>query len=143
MNNISNNGFSSIEQVAGQLSKKSANVSINSQDKVSFQDILNQKKSIAAVIDESKSTSEASGLKFSKHAGERLADRNIKLTEEQMQRLEDGVFKAGKKGINESLVLMDDMAFIVNVKNSTVVTAMSQSSNEENIYTNIDGAVVI
>ena len=47
------------------------------------------------------------------------------------------------KGINETLVLLDDMAFIVNTKNKTVVTAMDQNMNEENIFTNIDGAVII
>ena len=79
-------------------------------------------------------------LKFSKHAGERLIARNINLSREQMQRLATGTTKAREKGIGESLVLVDDLAFIVNVKNNTVITAMDDSS--EGIFTNIDGAVI-
>ena len=55
-------------------------------------------------------------------------DRNINLSEEQNERLETGVFKAGEKGIRESLVIVDSLAFIVNVPNRTVVTAMDGQS---------------
>ena len=72
-----------------------------------------------------------------------LRQRDIALTDEQIKRLTEGTRKAGMKGINETLVLLDDMAFIVNTKNKTVVTAMDQNMNEENIFTNIDGAVII
>ena len=82
-------------------------------------------------------------MKFSKHADARLRQRDIALTDEQIKRLTEGTRKAGMKGINETLVLLDDMAFIVNTKNKTVVTAMDQNMNEENIFTNIDGAVII
>ena len=82
-------------------------------------------------------------LKFSKHADARLNERNIRLSEEQLERLNTGVKKAGAKGIGESLMIMDDLAFIVNVKNNTVVTAIDSKSNEENIFTNIDGAVIV
>lgn len=99
---------------------------------VSFQDILAGK------------TGQPGGeLKFSKHAANRLADRNIRLTDEQMGRLGDGTQKAGAKGIRESLVIVDQLAFIVNIPNRTVVTAMDQAETEENIFTNIDGAVII
>ena len=83
------------------------------------------------------------GLKFSKHADARLNDRNIHLTQEQMQRLEEGTKKANEKGIKESLMIMDNMAFIINIKNQVVVTAMDSSENTENIFTNIDGAVIV
>ena len=54
-----------------------------------------------------------------------------------------GVKKADEKGIQESLVMMDSLAFIVNIPNKTVVTAMDQRETEENVFTNIDGAVII
>ena len=60
-----------------------------------------------------------------------------------MERLNDGMKKASEKGINEALVLMDNLAFIVNVKNNTVVTAMDSSNTEERVFTNIDGAVIV
>lgn len=83
----------------------------------------------------------ATELRFSKHANERLASRNIDLTDEQFKRLESGTKKAYEKGINESLVMVDDLAFIVNIKNNTVITAVNDG--EEKIFTNIDGAVII
>lgn len=86
---------------------------------------------------------EKSEIKFSKHAGLRLEDRNIKLSEEQMQRLNQGKSLAGEKNIKNSLVLVDDYAFIVNVPSSTVITAMDKSETKDNVFTNIDGAVIV
>lgn len=103
---------------------------------VSFQDILKNK------VTDAGSTSQ-SILKFSKHANERLADRNITLTTEQVARLQDGVLKAREKGIQESLVMLDNLSFIVNVKNDTVVTALDNQSGSQKIFTNIDGAVIV
>ena len=82
-------------------------------------------------------------VRFSKHAANRLNDRNIELTDRQLERLNDGTKKAGEKGIRDSLVLVDQLAFIVNTKSNTVITAMDQTETNENIYTNIDGAVII
>ena len=125
------NKFSSIEQITGQYLRKNTNVPINkTSGGMSFEEVLNLKKS----------TSE---LKFSKHADARLNERHINLTTEQLQRLNDGARKASEKGIGESLMIMDDLAFIVNIKNSTVVTAIDSKASEENIFTNIDGAVIV
>lgn len=102
-------------------------------DGFSFQQILEQK-----------SAGEAEGdLRFSKHALGRLSDRNIELSQGQLERLNDGARKAGQKGIRESLVIVDRLAFIVNVPNHTVVTAMDSTEASENIFTNINGAVII
>ncbi|MBP3421058.1 MAG: flagellar protein [Lachnospiraceae bacterium] len=98
---------------------------------ISFQDMLARK------------AQEMMPLKFSKHAANRLADRNIELTNEQMDRLAMGTQKAGVKGIKDSLVMIDDLAFIVNIPNKTVVTAIDQTQADENIFTNIDGAVIV
>ncbi len=81
-------------------------------------------------------------LKFSKHATVRLSDRNIALSEQQLERLSEGTQKASEKGIKESLVIVDQLAFIVNIPNHTVVTAMDQTEARENVFTNIDGAVI-
>ena len=72
-----------------------------------------------------------------------ISDRNIYLTDAQNVRLENGVKQASEKGITESLVLVDSLAFIVNVPNKTVVTALDQTETNSNIFTNIDGAVII
>lgn len=125
--------FTSIEQISDQyLNQKSVNNSSNNSD-ISFEEILKQKQSLT----------ENSELKFSKHAAMRLENRNINLTDEQNVRLESGVQKASEKGINESLVIVDSLAFIVNVPNKTVVTAIDQNEAADNIFTNIDGTVII
>jgi len=80
------------------------------------------------------------GVQFSKHANTRLSDRNIQLDQSQMQRLEQGVQKAQVKGIRDSLVLIDNIALVVNIKNKMVVTAINQ---QEQVFTNIDGAVIV
>ena len=95
---------------------------------VSFQDVLNEK-----VKQE---------VKFSKHANQRLENRNIELSEDQLERLNQGVGQARTKQIQESLVMMGNLAFIVNVKNNTVVTAMEQGESGQ-VFTNIDGAVIV
>ena len=78
---------------------------------------------------------------FSKHANLRLSSRDISLSPEQMKRVETGVTKARSKGISESLVLVDNLALVVSIKNKLVITAMEQDS--DNIFTNIDGAVIV
>ena len=132
---INGGGLTSIEQVTGEyLNKnKSTNVSPLNQGQ-SFDAILRKQAEIAGGSD---STGE---VKFSKHANERLLSRNIDLSQEQMDRLNDGTTRARAKGINESLVVVDNLAFIVNVKNNTVVTAVGES--DDKIFTNIDGAVI-
>jgi flagellar operon protein len=82
------------------------------------------------------------GLKFSKHAEQRLAARNITLTQVQKDKMNDAVAKAESKGVKDSLVLMDNMAFVVNVRNKTVITAVNSNELKENVFTNIDGAVI-
>ena len=102
----------------------------------SFASVLNKVK-------ESADNNNSEGaVKFSKHAMNRLSMRNIELTPDQMDRLSHGKDEAMEKGIKDSLILVDKLAFIVNVPSSTVVTAMDQTENKNNVFTNIDGAVI-
>lgn len=130
-----NNQFSSIEQVTSQYLNQNK-VSVKKEEGNSFDKVLQEKQI-------EKKVNENSNLKFSKHAVERLADRQIDLTKEQMTRLENGAKKASEKGINESLVMVDSLAFIVSVKNKTVITAMDSEETTDHIFTNIDGAVLM
>jgi flagellar operon protein len=131
MNQVNKN-YTSIEQAAGQyLNRPSTSTSkVNLTSQKSFQEILEQQRL----------ASENTVLKFSKHASERLISRNIDLSASQLSRLESGAKMASEKGIKESLVMVDDLAFIVNVKNKTVVTAVNDG--EDRVFTNIDGAVI-
>jgi len=80
-------------------------------------------------------------LSFSSHATKRLESRDIHLSNEEIFRLNEAVKKAQAKGSKDSLVMMNDTAFIVNIPNKTVVTAMYVGQGEENIFTNIDSVV--
>ena len=134
--NINNSQFLSIEQLQDQyLKQQKVNSGNKSSQGMSFEEIL-QKQQIQG-------TSAKEAVKFSKHAANRLNDRKIELTEKQLERLNDGTKKAGQKGIRDSLVLVDQLAFIVNTKSNTVITAMDQTEAYENTYTSLDGAVII
>lgn len=116
-----------IHKINSQTTAKPAGRPVQTQGE-SFSDILNKK------LDES------SELQFSKHATARIGGRDIDLTEDQLKRVEEGVKEAGKKGIKDSLVLVDGVALLVNVNSKTVVTAMK---GDKNVFTNIDGAVIV
>jgi flagellar operon protein len=82
-------------------------------------------------------------LKFSAHAKERLSSRNISLSPEELARITDAVNKAAAKGARQSLLVMDHSAFVVSVTNRTVITALDGNSMKENVFTNIDSAVIV
>jgi flagellar operon protein len=82
-------------------------------------------------------------LKFSAHATQRLAERKIQLDSATMTKVTDAIDRAEAKGIEDTLVLTNDAALIVNVKNRTVITAMDKQSLTGNVFTNIDGAVIV
>jgi flagellar operon protein len=82
-------------------------------------------------------------VKFSNHALRRLEERNIELSDEDLSLLNDAVLRAEQKNTRDVLILLRDIAFIVNVKNRTVVTVVDGESMREHIFTNIDGAVII
>ena len=84
----------------------------------------------------------AGELKFSAHAQTRLKSRNIQMTGEMMSRLAGAVSSAQRKGSQDTLVLLADLAFIVNVPNKTVVTAMEGKNIKDNVFTNIDSTVI-
>lgn len=112
---INNQGFVSIEQVTSRYFKGTAPEKEQSGN-ISFGDLLKEKVNEAGSRE----------LKFSKHASRRLMDRNINLSKEQIDRLQKGAQLSNRKGIKESLVLMDEYAFIVNTGSNTVVTAMEK-----------------
>jgi len=85
----------------------------------------------------------ASNVKFSAHASQRLNDRHINLTQQDQAQIARAVDKAAAKGSRETLLLMDKMALVVSVPNRTVITAMSQHEMGDTVFTNIDSAVVV
>ena len=82
-------------------------------------------------------------VKFSNHAVDRMMSRGIQFSPEDMNRLNEAVSRASAKGSKDSLILMNDSALIVSVKNKTVVTVMDKNALKENVFTNIDSTIVM
>lgn len=83
------------------------------------------------------------GVNFSKHAMNRVLQRNIDLSDENLSRLNEGIKLAEEKGLDDTLILIDSAAYIVSVKNNMVITTVANDELQGNVFTNIDGTVVI
>ncbi len=83
-----------------------------------------------------------STVRFSAHAQTRLQSRRIALGPGELNRIEGAVDRAASKGVRESLVLLDQTAFVVSVSNRTVITVVDRENLKHNVFTNIDGAVI-
>jgi flagellar operon protein len=81
-------------------------------------------------------------LNFSGHALQRIERRGISLDDATMSRLDEGVNRAAAKGSRSSLVVVDDSAFVVSVPNRTVITAVDREHMKDQVFTNIDSAVI-
>lgn len=103
---------------------------INVVDKPKFTDVLSR-------------IQDKENIKFSKHAIERLSSRNIELSDNDLERINEGVGKAKVKGVREALILMDNKVFVASVRNNTIITAAVDEQLKENVFTNIDGAVIV
>lgn len=114
-----NKSFTSIEQIRGQIpaGKSNRSTKVHGGMDQSFDEIL-----------------------FSKHATRRLETRQIDMSKEQRERLQDAASQAREKGMKESLVMVDNLAFIVNVRSNTVITAVNDTTKA--VFTNIDGAII-
>lgn len=115
----------------GQISKVNSGVTQNK---------LPAKESGGANFD---SILEQSSLQFSKHAEKRLLSRQISLSDADKSRLESAVGSLEKKGAKDSLILMGELAFVVNVPSKTVVTALSKDQMKEHVFTNIDSTMLV
>lgn len=129
MKNINNEYIVNRNKIKG-IDNKSPKKNENINSKKSFEDVLKK-------INQNKK------IKFSNHAKQRLTQRNINLTKEDVNKISDAVSKAKTKGVKDALILMNDNAFITSVKNNTVITATNGKDLKENVFTNIDGAVII
>jgi flagellar operon protein len=82
------------------------------------------------------------GVQFSGHAIQRIQRRNIDVSPQTLARLHEGVARAAGKGARESVVLVDGTAFVVSVRNRTVITAVDPGHMRDHVFTNIDSAVI-
>jgi flagellar operon protein len=93
----------------------------------SFQEVLNQ---------------QTSAPQFSRHALQRLQQRGIQLDQPTLGRLTEGVQRAASKGSRDSVVFVDGTAYVVSVANNTVITAVGSEHMRQQVFTNIDSAVI-
>ena len=105
------------------------------------QNILNNGPSFEEVLAQVKK--DESGVKFSKHASQRLEERNIVLSRGDLNKITNAIEKAEGKGIKDALIIMDNKQFVANIKNKTVITASTNEQLREQVFTNIDGAVIV
>lgn len=108
-------------------------------DRVSTQD---QNRKVTSETNFDEALSRAQNLKFSKHAQQRINRRKIALDDRNLADLASAIDKAEQRGGQDSLILMDDLAFIVNVRDRMVVTALDTKSRGEGVFTQIDSVVI-
>ncbi|MCT1903755.1 TIGR02530 family flagellar biosynthesis protein [Oceanobacillus sojae] len=94
---------------------------------VSFGDILRQQQ----------------GLTVSKHAADRMRERNIQFSNKEWESIQEKVKEAKQKGVKDALVVVDGSAMVVSVKNNTVITALNQAEADKKVFTNIDGTILL
>ncbi len=119
------------------------NMIINNNQSVQRKDVNRVNKPNKSFSEILQKLDDKQSVKFSKHADLRLKNRNITLTEADITRINKGISDAGKKGIKDALILMDNKVFIASVKNNTIITATTNEKLNENVFTNIDGAVIV
>jgi flagellar operon protein len=98
-------------------------------------------KSFADVLQEQ--VSRSAGVKFSAHALTRLEERNLQIGMPELARIKQGLQQLSEKGSRNSVILMDDTAFVVSVKNRTVVTAVDKAASVASVFTNIDSLAIV
>ncbi len=131
---IRGNGFINqnfVKQVENIKNFSNSNSTNSATAENSFESVLNSLKT------------DTDALQVSKHASVRFNSRDINLSTSQMERVQKGVNEARTKGINDSLVLVDDVALLVSVKKNTIITVMNEETSKNKVFTNIDGAVIV
>lgn len=132
LRNISNiNSNLDINSIKRQnLNKSTSSNSNEGLKESSFKELLNEKQA------------QVNALSFSKHATERIEQRNIDIDESVEGKLNEALEQAKDKGLKNVLVMIDSSAFILNTLSNKVITALNNSELKENVFTNIDGAVI-
>lgn len=117
--------------------------SISNNSYNSFSKINNKKVAtdFEKILD--KSIEKEKSFNISSHAAERIKSRNISFDENDMQKINDGINEANKKGAKDCLILYKDVALVTSVKNRTIITAVDKNSSKGNVFTNIDSVVLL
>ena len=125
MARIINNGYLGNVQVNTDIQHR--NDSNKRKTEVNFEDVLNSEKK----------------LKFSAHAQKRMESRNITINSDEMKKIEESVAKLRNKGCQDSVILSQDRAYVISIKNNTVVTIVDEGSLKDSVFTNIDSMTLV
>jgi flagellar operon protein len=125
MARIINNGYFGNVQVNTDIQQR--NDSNKRKTEVNFEEVLNSEKK----------------LKFSAHAQKRMESRNITINSDEMKKIEESVAKLRNKGCQDSVILSQDRAYVISIKNNTVVTIVDEGSLKDSVFTNIDSMTLV
>lgn len=125
MARIINNGYFGNVQVNTDIQHR--NDSNKRKTEVNFEEVLNSEKK----------------LKFSAHAQKRMESRNITINSDEMKKIEESVAKLRDKGCQDSVILSQDRAYVISIKNNTVVTVVDEGSLKDSVFTNIDSMTLV
>ena len=125
MARIINNGYFGNVQVNTDIQHR--NDSNKRKTEVNFEDVLNSEKK----------------LKFSAHAQKRMESRNITINSDEMKKIEESVAKLRNKGCQDSVILSQDRAYVISIKNNTVVTIVDEGSLKDSVFTDIDSMTLV
>jgi len=84
-----------------------------------------------------------SNVSLTKHAAQRLADRNIHIPQDKWVDISSKMTEAKTKGVTDALIIMEDVALVVNTKENKVITALKQREAQQRIFTNINGTILL
>ncbi|TDT68549.1 flagellar operon protein [Hypnocyclicus thermotrophus] len=82
-------------------------------------------------------------LKFSAHAQKRIESRRMEIKEEELKKVQEGVKKLREKGCRDSVVIAKNRAYVISIKNNTVVTIVDEPNLKDNLFTNIDSLALV
>ena len=125
MARIINNGYFGNVQVNTDIQHR--NDSNKRKTEVNFEDVLNSEKKV----------------KFSAHAQKRMESRTITINSDEMKKIEESVAKLRNKGCQDSVILSQDRAYVISIKNNTVVTIVDEGSLKDSVFTNIDSMTLV
>ncbi len=116
------------------------NINVNGLSKSIQKDQISTKVKFSEVLENAKNEME---VKLSVHAQERLKQQNINISPKDFDRINDAANLAEKKGAKESLMLLDNIALVVNIKNRTIITAIDKTRQKDKVFTNIDSTIIL
>jgi flagellar operon protein len=108
-----------------------------------FNELLGERLEKPKALEKLKSLTNDKGIKLSVHAAKRLKERNLEMDGPEYLKLKGAIEKLNSKGGRDSLVITNKAAYIIDVKNNTVVTAFDKENLNENVFTKIDSTILI